>query len=275
MKQRFGICEWSFPVSGPLAIRLAQEAGYEGIQLGEGGGRRMGYPLKHPRVQAIYRETADQWGITLHSLNMGALLADGAMNHPAGTEMGKSARESLEAGFEVCCRLELRTIVLTLDPKSEEAFENVICHLSYASELAKDSGVEIAIESALPLADIQRILRNADQNVKICMDLLNPLRFGTGNPQEQIRAFGREKISHFHIKDSISSLFQPGQRGCVPLGRGDAGYEASVSAIKEIDYQGWMIIENYYYLPPMNSGREDFVALAACDLETMKRSFRL
>ena len=28
-EQRFGICEWSLPVSGPLAMRLAAEAGYD------------------------------------------------------------------------------------------------------------------------------------------------------------------------------------------------------------------------------------------------------
>ena len=37
MGRHFGICEWALPVSGPLAIRLAAEAGYEGIQLGELG----------------------------------------------------------------------------------------------------------------------------------------------------------------------------------------------------------------------------------------------
>lgn len=51
MGYQFGICEWSLPVSGPLAIRLAGEAGFTGIQLGEAGGRAMGFPLTHPRVQ--------------------------------------------------------------------------------------------------------------------------------------------------------------------------------------------------------------------------------
>lgn len=37
MGYQFGICEWSLPVSGPLAIRLAGEAGFTGIQLGEAG----------------------------------------------------------------------------------------------------------------------------------------------------------------------------------------------------------------------------------------------
>ena len=37
MTQHFGVCEWSFPASGPLAIQLAAAAGYEGMQVGEAG----------------------------------------------------------------------------------------------------------------------------------------------------------------------------------------------------------------------------------------------
>lgn len=272
MRRHFGICEWAFPVFGPLAIRLAREAGYDGIQLGEAGGRRMGFPLNHPRVRQIYCETAEQYQIELHSLNLGALLAEGSLNHAAGSERGQHARESLRAGFSACRKLDIHTIVITVDPQTEEAAAHVVSHLRFAAELAQDSDVEIAMESALPLERIQRILAGAGESVKVCMDLLNPLRFGTGSPQQQIHAFGADRISHFHMKDSVSSLFQPGQRGCVPLGQGDAGYAESVELIKRLPYEGWLITENYYYLPPMNRGDGDFVELAARDLATMKQS---
>lgn len=275
MNQHFGICEWSLPVSGPLAICMAKEAGYDGIQLGEAGGRKMGYPLNNRRVQERYREAAKQNDIEIHSLNLGALLAEGTMAYGKGTEKGDAARESLSKGFEVCERLDIRTIVITVDPKTEEAVENVVANLKYAGELAGRGGVEIALESAQPLPEIRRILNRLDGGIKICMDLLNPLRFGTGSPQEQIRDFGKEKISHFHMKDSLRRLFQPGQRGCVLLGQGDAGYQESVEIIKEMAYEGWMITENYYYLPPMNSGVDDFIELAAKDLETMKKTFSI
>ncbi len=273
MKRKFGICEWSLPVSGTLALRLAAEAGFDGIQLGESGGRRMGFPLNNERVQALYREEAERSRLILHSLNLGALLAEGTLNYSAETCQGTWARESLRQGFEVCRNLSVGTVVITVEPPTEEAFENVVTHLRYALELARDHGVEIAIESAQPLSQIIKLLECLDGRVKICMDLLNPLRFRTGNPQEQILRFGKEMISHFHMKDSQRDLFQPGQRGCVLLGEGDAGYERSVKIIKDMDFEGWMITENYYYLPPMNDGSEDFLSLAKKDLQTMKVSF--
>lgn len=273
MELHFGICEWSLPVSGPLAIRLAREAGFEGIQLGEAGGRGSGYPLNHPRVQAAYREAADRWGVTLHSLNLGALLARGSLNFPPESGEGQAARESLERGFAACRALEIPSMVITVAPEGEAAFRSVLDHLAYAGALAEDSGVEIALESALPLPEFRALLDRAGEKFRVCMDILNPLRFGTGDPREQIRAFGRERIAHFHLKDGVSALFRPGQRGCVPLGRGDGGFYETAAAIRSLEFSGWLITENYYYLPPMNDGRGDFLALAAGDLETMRQAF--
>ena len=272
-EQRFGICEWAPPVSGPLAMRLAAEAGYDGMQIGEAGGRQMGYPLNNRRVRELYREEAARCGLRLHSLNLGALLAEGTLNYGRDTERGGWAGESLTNGFAACRALDIHTIVITVEPPTEEAFTNVVSHLRFAEELARESGVEIAVESAQPVEEILRLLNELSGETKVCMDLLNPLRFGTGDPREPLRLFGEERISHFHMKDSIRSLFQRGRRGCVLLGRGDAGYRQSVELIREMGFSCWMITENYYHLPPMNDGTRDFAALAAEDLKTLRASF--
>lgn len=235
----------------------------------------MGYPLNQPYVQEAYLESAASCGLTLHSLNLGALLAEGTLNAPRNTPEFDYARRSLLNGFSVCEELSIPVIVLTLDPQAADAEESVCAHLEYAAALAADAGVEIAVESALPLPRIQQLLEQSDSSIKVCMDLLNPLRFKTGNPQEQILAFGRNKISHFHMKDSRASLFTPGQRGCVPLGEGDGEYTQSVQCIRSLSYEGWMITENYYYLPPMSDEGDDFLFFAKRDLATMKRSFSI
>lgn len=273
MSYHFGICEWSLPVSGPLAIRFAAVAGAEGIQLGEAGGRAMGYPLNHPRVQAAYLEEAQTRGVTLHSLNLGALLGEGTLNYAADTAQGTCARESLANGFAVCCGMSIPVIVITVEPKNEDAFRNVVSHLRFAEELAAESGVEIAVESAQPLPEIQRLFEQLAPATKLCMDLLNPLRFQTGDPREQLRAFGPQRISHYHLKDSARELFRPGQRGCLPLGQGDAGFFKSAALIRSLTDSAWLISENYYHLPPMNVRHPDFIALAKQDLETARKAF--
>ena len=266
---KYGICEWSLPISGPAAIRLAGEMGYDGIQLGEAGGRNSAFPLNNPWVQDLYLKAADLYGVSFQGMNLGALLGQGDMNFPAGTSRGDMARLSLRKGFEACKALGVPLVVITFDSDNEETFINNISHVKYAEELSHETGVAITIESAMTLPRIERMLVMVSPEDKICMDLLNPLRFGTGDPQEQIRVFG-SRIDHFHMKDSVSSLFVKGQRGCVPLGTGDADLKGSCDIIKELGFEGWFITENYYMFPPMNDGEQDFIELAKADLAAMK-----
>lgn len=75
MKRKLGICEWSLPVSGATAIEIAAEAGFEGMQIGEAGGRLAAFPLNNQKVQESYNRRSEI-RIKLHSLNLGALLSD-------------------------------------------------------------------------------------------------------------------------------------------------------------------------------------------------------
>ena len=50
-KVKFGVCEFSFPCWGPSAIRMAHEAGFEGMQLADAGGSPKSYPLTNKWIQ--------------------------------------------------------------------------------------------------------------------------------------------------------------------------------------------------------------------------------
>lgn len=266
----YGICEWSLPVSGATAIKLAGSMGFNGIQLGEAGGAASSFPLGNKRVREAYLEAAEESGIAFQALNLGALLGSGFMKFAPSSPKGELARLSLTKGFDAAEALGIPVIVITFESDDCDSFENSISHLKYAEELSRRTGVRIAIETGQCLQDIERMLERTDERDKICMDLLNPLRFGTGDPREQIRYFGGDRIDHFHFKDSISSLFIKGQRGCVLLGTGDADLKSSCEIIKSMGFEGWMVSENYYFLPPMNDGSIDFCQLAETDLRTMK-----
>lgn len=47
---QFAACEWAFPCWGDLAVKMAHEAGFTGVQLGDGGGSMQGFPLRNKRV---------------------------------------------------------------------------------------------------------------------------------------------------------------------------------------------------------------------------------
>ena len=67
---QFGVCEFSFPCWGPLALQMAHEAGFTGMQLADAGGSTNAYPLNNKRVQESYLEAAAKYGITLQSIHL-------------------------------------------------------------------------------------------------------------------------------------------------------------------------------------------------------------
>ena len=48
---KFAACEWAFPCWGLTAVQMAHEAGFDGVQLGDGGSCMHAYPLNNKRVQ--------------------------------------------------------------------------------------------------------------------------------------------------------------------------------------------------------------------------------
>ena len=62
---------------------------------------------------------------------------------------------------------------------------------------------------------------------------------------------------------------KPGGNGALLLGEGSGHFEEQIKMICESKWDGWMIVENNYYLPTMYE-RFDCLTLAKRDLETLK-----
>ena len=54
---RFGTCEYCFPVWGSFALEMAHLAGFQGIQITDGGG----YLQPHPKNTALWSMSALAW----------------------------------------------------------------------------------------------------------------------------------------------------------------------------------------------------------------------
>lgn len=115
-----------------------------------------------------------------------------------------------------------------------------------------------------------------DGKLKLCFDTHNPVMYGTGFPPDMIRALGKERIDHFHMKES-----QPDEEGFVTketapivlLGEGGTYFKESVQAIKDIGYEGWIISETFYTRPNLNQNGDDYISAARKDVETLKAAF--
>ncbi|MCX4373394.1 MAG: sugar phosphate isomerase/epimerase [Dysosmobacter sp.] len=273
---KFGACEWSFPCWGALALKMAREAGFTGMQLGDAGGSLHAYPLTDRRVQEHYLEAASKYGIELQSIHLYTLGHQGYVRHSPDSPEGRICRESIEKGIIAAHQMGIPTVIvdgmrMNTAAKRRHVFEMERC----AAEIADAYGVNIAMETDMTLEEHVAFLDGLGGRVTLCFDTHNPMMYGTGKPADLIRALGKERIDHFHMKES-----RPNEDGYITvetpivlLGQGITEFRESVEAIQEIGYSGWIISENFYYRPNLTCGGEDPVDLARRDVETLQAAF--
>jgi sugar phosphate isomerase/epimerase len=268
---RFGICEWTLPASGAAAVKLAGLAGFEGIQLGDLGGSAKGYPLCDEKIQSEILEASARSGVKLQALHLHTLVREGGMIHLANTREGQSAMESIRRGVESCRALGIQALMLTsgfaCEIRDEEDFFAFSRMLVYACDIAEDSGLRIVFESILGVSNILRMRQATEGRMRICYDTFNMIRFGRGDPLEDLALLEPEDIDHFHIKDAPSDL-----KGCVPLGQGCGHFAEVALRIRQMGFSGWLVSENYYTQPPLCKDG-DPVTLARHDAATMRANF--
>jgi sugar phosphate isomerase/epimerase len=269
-KNKFGICEWVFPVRGPETLYHAKKLGFDGIQITELGGYEAGYPLLKQSVQSDYKRIAEETGIEIQALHLWSLCRLACMIHPIGSEAGKIGVESIKAAIKACTDLDIPVLMITSgfisQIKNEKDFYNFGQHLKIACELGGEKGVGIVFESALKPEEILIMIDLVGSNLKICYDIFNPIRFNNGCPKDEIRVLRNDVIDHFHMKDGPENMI-----GCSLLGKGSGNYMQTVAEIKKTGYKGWFITENYYGDYPLNKlgGFDD---LARADLKTMRET---
>lgn len=268
---QFGICEWSLPVGGPFGVRLAAECGFDGIQLGDLGGGPQGFPMNHPRVQAGYLEEAERTRLRLHSLHLHTLVREGTMLYPAASGKGGLARESIQKGVAACAEMGIGCLMLSsffaTRIGNDYQLDNFAAMLEYACALGAERGVRIVYEGILHIDRLLGLLDRLGERLGVLYDTLNPIRFGTGEPAEEIRRIGAARIDHIHLKDAPHDMV-----GCCLLGEGEGRVAETAAVLNAAGWQGWYITENYYAQPPMGAGADPY-ALARRDLETMKALF--
>ena len=99
MKRKLGICEWSLPVSGATAIEIAAEAGFEGMQIGEAGGRLAAFPLNNQKVQESYNQAALKYGIKLHFFELRRAFVRRNSQLSAGLVLRPSCHREFDKGI--------------------------------------------------------------------------------------------------------------------------------------------------------------------------------
>ena len=273
---KFAACEWSFPCWGDLAVRMAHEAGFDGIQLGDAGGPMNGYPLRDKCVQEFYLEAGETYHIEFPQIHLYTLGHQGYYRKPLDTLEGKICLESIRQAVIAASEMGVPNVIIDGMRMNDSAKRQHTLDLAkYAVRVGEEYGIKIGMETDMSLEDHFRFLDALDGKLTLCFDLHNPVMYGTGYPPDMVRALGKDRINHFHIKES-----QPNEDGFITvetpivlMGRGKTFFQESAQAVKDIGYEGWIVSENFYFRPNILAEGYDYISAAREDVKSLHEAY--
>lgn len=221
---KFGVCEFSFPCWGPLALQMAHEAGFTGMQLADAGGSTNAYPLNNKRVQDSYLEAAAKYGITLQSIHLYTLVRQSYIRFSQNSPEGRECMESIKNGIIAASQMGIPVVMIEgMRMYGAAQYKHVYQMYQYAVKVAEDYGVQIAMETDIRLEDHFKFLDKFDGKLKLCFDTHNPVMYGTGYPPRYDPGPGQgahQPFPHEGIPGRRRGLHHQGDRPHRPAGRG-------------------------------------------------------
>ncbi len=164
-------------------------------------------------------------------------------------------------------------------------FGTLMDNLHRAGELVRSMGLRAVIHPHAGTyletdAEIERMAERLDPSlVGLCLDT-GHFRYGGADPAQRVRDY-RSLLQHVHIKDCRVSVLgdvvardedlHAALTGGVfcPLGEGDSGIPAVVAALREVAYEGWLVVEQDQFLSSSVT-RHDLVAGQRWNLEYLR-----
>jgi sugar phosphate isomerase/epimerase len=270
---KFGATQWGLPGDGLYAVRLVKEAGLDGLQI-ELGSYEKGYPMAQKRIREAYLEDAAKYGIAFPSLVLNDLTINDFV-HGRDCEKGRIAYDQIRIGIETAAEMKVDTVMLPnfFDNFITEAahYDHAAEALKYACDIAGKHDITIASECVLNWKDHSSILNKVDMpNIGVFFDSMNYKFFSGYDQLEILNDVYPKMIPQLHVKDGINDL--SGSR----LGQGNMDFFKQIELLKEKNYSGWIIIENYYCQLPLRAENEsDQLELLIQDLKTLKNALNV
>ena len=269
---KFAACEWSFPCWGSLAVKMAHAAGFDGMQLGDAGGSMHAYPLRDKRVQEHYLNAGAKYNIEFPQIHLYTLGHQCYYRSRLDSPEGELCLESIRQGIIAASEMGIPSVIIDGMRMNDPAKRRHVLDVArYAVEQGGEYGIQIGMETDMSLEDHIRFLDALDGRLKLCFDAHNPVMYGTGYPPDMIRALGKDRIEHFHVKESQANEdgFLSVETPIVLMGEGCTFFRESAQAVKEIGFEGWIVSENFYFRPNILEQGYDYVSAAAKDVASL------
>jgi len=228
---KFGMCDWSLGRTDATAFELASQIGLDGVEVSIGFVQD-NLKLRRSEVQKAYLEASRKTGVAIASTAMGVLNDVPLMSEP------KAALWVADA-IETTARLGAKNMLLAFFGKGElkedakDDIRRVTEALIELAPRAEKAGVVLGFESYLSAKTLIAIMDQVKSPaLQVYYDVYNNAHV-KHDPVEEMRLLGRKRICQIHFKD----------RPFLDPGSGLVDWPAVVKVLREIKYDGWIVLE--------------------------------
>lgn len=218
--------------NGSLETAFAAIAslGYQGVEIFDGN------LMDHADQPERLRGLLDDSGLELVGVYTGANFVY--------DEIRPDEMYKIRAVIDVAARVGASSLVVgggaqRPGPTPDSDLSRLAGALDEVDELAREHGLQACYHPHLTTivegpADLERLFSRT--GIGFCPDTAH-LAAGGGDPAELIRRYG-DRVHHVHLKDAVLSPL-----AFTPLGEGDLDFEGILSAVHEVGYDGWLMVE--------------------------------
>ncbi len=270
MNVKLGCCNICLPGGGTFAAELIRMAGLDGMSL-DLGYQSEGFPLMSQTLIDMYRDAAARNGIAIS--NIGCSCYDFIPLAPEkGTEEYDLSIRCLKAAIHAADQLDARVVMVPMFGVSriqtQADFDRTVAIMREACDLAAEKGVTMAAENVLPPQRQIEMVRQVDRpNFGLFYDSQN-FFYNEGMDQLAVlKELYPYLVPVLHVKDGTETTLSASI-----LGEGTSGFHAVMDYLKEKNFQGWIINENYYNKPPLRQLDIDPVAVFLKDSAVLRQA---
>lgn len=255
-----GVCSWMLDKQGISAIQRASELGFEAIELGVFSMEDY-IEIQKPATQAAYVEAATKYNVKLVGIMVGIFSHIWGIHNK---EHEETIRETLCNIIDIAASMKIGLLSCAVfDGIGDFAIHNAeemaqtTAVLRPVCEYIGDRPIQLATENTLSNQQNRELINQVNHpNMRVVMDAYNGVWSGGYNATEMVRELSDILANSVHLKDGPDNAL---------IGQGDGDLIATAQALKDIDFDGYIISENSY--------KSDAEARAATDLATLKRIF--
>jgi sugar phosphate isomerase/epimerase len=228
---KIGVTDWNLRQTGKVeAVELAARIGFEGVEVSLG--RKPvdnKLPLDNAEIQKQYLDAARK-----HEIRLAGTCLD--ILHVNYLKNDKLGQKWVADSIPITKKLNARVVLLPFFGKgaltTREEMDYVADVLKELAPEAKKAGVILGLENTIWARDNAHILdRVGNKALQVYYDVGNSTRGGFDVVRE-IQWLGRDRIRQMHLKDNPHYL-----------GEGQIDFPAVVSAIRQIDFEGFANLE--------------------------------